>query len=144
MHLLSRTECNARWLLYLINNNFLNFLTETILNSYLIEFSYPKNPKMCDPIPVTLLKMQPILVNRVVKNATPSSGTSPFASYKEVPPPPPGQCTFKKSGCLHKPPTPIIDINIALCNWALDMQCNMMDNSQSTPQHCVVFNVSTM
>ena len=30
---------------------------ETILNPYVIEFSYPKNPKMCDPIQGTLLKM---------------------------------------------------------------------------------------
>jgi len=32
-----------------------------ILNSYLLEFSYPQNPKMymLDPILVTLLKMQP-------------------------------------------------------------------------------------
>ena len=86
MHLLSRTECNARWLLHLINNNFLNFLTETILNPYLIEFSYPKIPKMCDPILVTLLKMQPHSSQSSRENATPSSGTSPLASYKGVPP----------------------------------------------------------
>ena len=92
MPLLSRTECNARWLLHLINNNFLNFLTETILNPYLIEFSHPKNPKMWDPILVTLLKMRPHSSQSSRKNATPSSGTSPLASYKEVtpPPPPPG------------------------------------------------------
>ena len=41
------------------------------------ELSYPKKQKMCDPILVILLKMRP------------SSGTSPLASYKEVPPPPP-------------------------------------------------------
>ena len=38
----------------------------------------PKTPKMCDPI----------IVNPVV-NGTPSSGTSPLASYTEVPAPPP-------------------------------------------------------
>ena len=83
-------ECNARWLLHLINN-FLNFLTETILNPYLMEFSYPKNPRMCDPIQVTLLKMQPHSSQSSRENATPSSGTSPLASYKEVPPPPSGR-----------------------------------------------------
>ena len=41
------------------------------------ELSYPKKQKMCDPILVILLKMRP------------SSGTSPLASYKDVPPPPP-------------------------------------------------------
>ena len=45
----SRTECNARGLLTLINNNFLTFLAETMLTPYVIEFSYPKHPKMCDP-----------------------------------------------------------------------------------------------
>ena len=59
----------------------------TILNPYLLEFSYPKNLKMCDPILVTLLKMQPHSSQSSRKNATPSSGTSPLASYKEVPSP---------------------------------------------------------
>ena len=44
----------------------------------------PQNKKMCDPILVTLLKMRP---HHIRENATPSSGTSPLASYKEVPPP---------------------------------------------------------
>ena len=42
---------------------------------------------MCDPILVTLLKMQPHYSQSSRENATPSSGTSPVASYKEVPPP---------------------------------------------------------
>ena len=46
------------------------------------------NPKMCDPILVTLLKMQPHSSQSSRENATPSSGTSQLASYKEVPPPP--------------------------------------------------------
>ena len=49
----------------------------------------PKNPKMCDPILVTLLKMRPHYSHSSRENATPSSGTSPLASYKEVPHPPP-------------------------------------------------------
>ena len=54
-------------------------------------FLTPKiNPKMCDPILVTLLKMQPHSSKSSRENATPSSGTSPLASYKGVPPPPPG------------------------------------------------------
>ena len=44
---------------------------------------------MCDPILVTVLKMQPHYSQSSRENATPSSGTSPVASYKEVPPPPP-------------------------------------------------------
>ena len=43
---------------------------------------------MCDPILVTLLKMQPHYSQSSRENATPSSGTSPVASYKEVPHPP--------------------------------------------------------
>ena len=43
---------------------------------------------MCEPILVTLLKMRPHYFQSSRKNATSSSGTSPLASYKEVPPPP--------------------------------------------------------
>ena len=52
------------------------------------ELSYPKNQKMCDPILVTLLKMRPHYSQSSRENATPFSGTSPLASYKEEPPPP--------------------------------------------------------
>ena len=48
----------------------------------------PKNPKMCDPILVTLPKMRPHYRQSSRKNATPSGGTSPLASYREVPSPP--------------------------------------------------------
>ena len=50
------------------------------------ELFYPKNQKMCDPILVTLLKMRLHYSQSSRENATPSSGTSPLASYKEVPP----------------------------------------------------------
>ena len=43
---------------------------------------------MCDPMLVTLLKMRPHYSQSSRGNATTSSGTSPLASYKEVPPPP--------------------------------------------------------
>ena len=49
------------------------------------ELSYPKNQKIGDPTLVTLLKMQPHYSQSNGENATPSSGTSPLASYKEVP-----------------------------------------------------------
>ena len=42
---------------------------------------------MCDPILVTLLKMQPHSGQSSRENVTPSSGTSSLASYKEVHPP---------------------------------------------------------
>ena len=51
-----------------------------------IFFNIPEVQKMCDPILVTLLKMQPHYSQSSRENATPSSGTSPVASYKEVPP----------------------------------------------------------
>ena len=42
--------------------------------------------KMREPILVTLLKIRPHYSQSTRENATPSSGTSPLASYKEVPP----------------------------------------------------------
>ena len=53
------------------------------------ELSYAKNQKMCNPILVTLLKKRPHYSQSSHKNVTPSGGTSPLASYKEVPPHPP-------------------------------------------------------
>ena len=41
---------------------------------------------MCDPILVIVLKMRPHYSQSSRENPTPSSGTSPLASYKEVPP----------------------------------------------------------
>ena len=42
---------------------------------------------MCDPTLITLLTMRPHFRQSSRENATPSSGTSPLASCKEVPPP---------------------------------------------------------
>ena len=55
----------------------------------------PQNLKMCDPILVTPLKMRAHYSQCSSENATPSNGTSPLASYKEVPPPP-GNCNKLK------------------------------------------------
>ena len=63
----------------------------TFANRKWDELSYPpKNPKMCDPILVTLWKMRPHYSQSSRENATPSSGRSPLASYKEVALPLPG------------------------------------------------------
>ena len=51
----------------------------TFANRKYEELSYPKKQKMCDPILVAYSHSSR-------KNATPSSGTSPLTSYKEVPP----------------------------------------------------------
>ena len=59
-------------LVRLLTVNMKNFLTPQ------------KNLKMCDPILVTLLKMRPHYSQSSHENATPSSGTSPLASYEEV------------------------------------------------------------
>ena len=75
----------------------------TFANRKYEELSYPKNPKMCDPIIVILLKMRPHYSQSSRKNATPSSGTSPLAPYKEVPPPPQGfgsSLITRKSGSM--------------------------------------------
>ena len=50
---------------------------DTFANRKYEQLSYPKNPKMCDPILVTLLKMQPHYSQSSRENATPSSGISP-------------------------------------------------------------------
>ena len=55
------------------------------MNRYLLEFSFAKNPRMCDPILVILLKMQPNKVNPGVKIRPHAAGPFPLASYKEVP-----------------------------------------------------------
>ena len=57
----------------------------TFANREYEELPYLKNQKMCDPIPVTLLKVRPHDGQSSRENATPSSGTSPLASYNEVP-----------------------------------------------------------
>ena len=69
----------------------------TFANRKYEQLSYPQNPKMCHPILVTLLKMQPHYSQCSHENATLSSGTSPLASYTEVqhpPPPPPPQIYY--------------------------------------------------
>ena len=64
------------------------------LNSWVFNFffpfcipTHPKNPKIFDPILVTLLKIQPHYSHFSRENPTPSSGTSLLASCKGVPPP---------------------------------------------------------
>ena len=58
----------------------------TFANRKCEELPHPKNPKMCDPILVTLLKMPPHYSQSSRENVTPPRGTSPLASYNEVPP----------------------------------------------------------
>ena len=70
--------CSTKILVRLLTVNMKNSLT-------------PENPKMFDPILVTLLKMRPHYSQSSLEKATSSSGTTPLASYKAVSPPPPGQ-----------------------------------------------------
>ena len=70
-------------LLFIYSTNILVRLLTVNMKNFLT----PQNPKMCDPILVTLLKMRPHYSQSSRENATPSSGTFPLASYKEVPPP---------------------------------------------------------
>ena len=72
-------------LLFIYSTNILVRLLTVNMKNCLTQ----KNPNMCDPILVTLLKMRPHYSPSNRENATPSSGTSPLASYKEVPSPPP-------------------------------------------------------
>ena len=81
--------CSTNILVRLLTVNMKNCLT-------------PKNPKMCDPILVTLLKMRPHYsqYKSSSENVTPSSGTSLLASHKEVPPSPPRQHAFSCTSFL--------------------------------------------
>ena len=67
---------------HLQKNILVRLLTVNIKNCLI-----PKIRKY-DPILVTLLKMRPHYRKSGCENATPSSDTSPLASYKEVPSPP--------------------------------------------------------
>ena len=81
MHFLDWMKNN---LLFIYSTNILVRLPTVNMKNFLT----PKNPKMCDPTLVTVWKMQRHYRQSSRENATPSSGTSPFASYKEVTPPP--------------------------------------------------------
>ena len=48
------------------------------------DLSYRENTKMCDPMLVTLSKMRPHYSQTSREKATPSSGTSPLASYRSL------------------------------------------------------------
>ena len=73
---------------------------------------------MNDPILLTLLKMRPHDSQSSRENATPFSGTSPVASYKEVPPPPPrGISVISKATRVHKAMT--VANNTSLCSTIL-------------------------
>ena len=64
-------------LLFTYSTNILIRLLTVNMNSSL---KLPQKSEMCDPILVTLLKMQPHYNPSIRENATPSSGTSPLAS----------------------------------------------------------------
>ena len=69
--------------------NTLLFTYSTNILVRLLTFKVSKrarNPKMYHPILVTLMKMRPYYSQFSRENATPSRGTSPLASYKEVAP----------------------------------------------------------
>ena len=78
-------EVNTSLLLNLINNNFLIFFNR---ESFHFESLLTPKSENLRPILVTLLKMRPHYSHSSHENATPSSGTSPLASCKEVPPSP--------------------------------------------------------
>ena len=107
-------------LLFTYNTNILVRLLGINIHKY-EELSYPQNPKMCDPIQVTLLKIQPRYSQTSCENATPSSDTSPLASNKEVHPPPGTEHRFNektKSSLYRRTQTrsAILKINVSPYN----------------------------
>ena len=67
-------------LLFICSTNILVSLLTVKMKNWLS----PKNPKMCDPILVTLSKMLPRCSQSSHENATPSSFTSPLSSCEDV------------------------------------------------------------
>ena len=88
-------------LLFTYSTNILVRLLSINIHKY-EELSYPQNPKMCDPIRVTLLKTQPRYGQTSCEDATPSGDTSPLASNKEVPPPPGQNLDLTKSSLYRR------------------------------------------
>ena len=77
------------WPTFELNEEHLTFHLQckhfgTFANRKYEELSYPKKSENFRPILVTLLKMQPQYSQSSRENATPSSGTSSSAFYKEV------------------------------------------------------------
>ena len=58
------------------------------------ELSYPNNPKICDPILVTLLKMRPHYSQSSRENATHPAARPHWCLIRKYPPPLPEQHAF--------------------------------------------------
>ena len=71
-----------------------NIMVRLLIVSNYEELSYTKNPKMCDPILVTLLKMRPIIVNPVVKMRPHPAAHPHQPLIRKYPSPPPGSFLF--------------------------------------------------
>ena len=74
------------------NTLLFTYSTNILVRLLTVNLNNSLTPKICDPILVTLLKMQSRYSQSSRENATPSSGTSHLASYKEVLAPPPPGC----------------------------------------------------
>ena len=93
--------CSTNILVRLLTVNMKNCLT-------------PNNPKMCDPIVVTLLKMRPHNSQSGRENATSSSDTSPLASYKKRK----KKCKKKRRNCdcrCHSDMCIPVHISVVIC-----------------------------
>ena len=100
-------------------NSLVRLLSVNMKNNWL---SYPQNLKMCDPILVILLKMQPHYSQSSHENATPPSGTFQLASHKKIPTLPLGWAFLKnnnKSWLF----IDYIDIHIHLTLWSCLNKC---------------------
>ena len=92
---------------------------------------------MCDPTLTTLLRMRPHYSQSSRENATPSSGTSPLASYKEVAPPP---------GLIHvvinSPPLPTAPSpHHKIIFLSIPLNCYFLSARHSHPAFSVHLNV---
>ena len=97
----------------------------------------PKNPKICDPILVTLSKMRPHYSQSSRENATPSSSTFSLASHKEEVPPP----DRNNGGSLYTAFRPAQQFSITqpLC-LKMDVKClNFKQLTKQYPYHSEQF-----
>ena len=77
------------WPLFRLNEEHFTLHAEhsgTFANRKYEELSYPKKAENVRPHSSNSLKMRPHFSQPSHENATPSSGTYPLVSYKEVPP----------------------------------------------------------
>ena len=99
-----------------------------------------ENLKMCNPILVTLSKVQSHYRQSSRENVTPSSGTSPLASYKEVPTP--WDACWHKFFCCLRFFSPFINFSQFISDEAPKKdQTSCSKISQNAERYSIIFSL---